>query len=361
MSSRRNSLFRFARGLLIYIVVFAVLSAVVIGLLGLYLKAYEESRSTTCVRAYLEEHASGALSEGWQAALSGLDSRLQAESDRLAFVHSLLGSATYRELRSDAASDKLYGLYDSDGNCFERLTLHQGGETHWGFTSWLVGEEDFDIHTYLRSFSLTVPENYRVSLGGKELGAEFVTARDLPYETLEACSDLVEDLPVMIRYEGGPCLTKEEPVVRDEEGREVPETEQDELHYLANCSKADEKRLEEFALTYLDAYLPYAGDENGAWQYHWQLLYPMIVRHGELEERLVLAREGFGFNNTNSVEIVSHVVNLVTDLKDGHYLVDLDYRTETVGLHGPVQEDNRVRLLVQESSGQLLAEAMYHY
>ena len=54
-------------------------------------------------------------------------------------------------------------------------------------------------------------------------------------------------------------------------------------------------------------------------------------------------------------------MNLVTDLKDGHYVVDLLYRTETVGLEGPVQEDNRVRLLVLEENEQLYAEAMYHY
>ena len=87
----------------------------------------------------------------------------------------------------------------------------------------------------------------------------------------------------------------------------------------------------------------------------------MIVRGGELEQRLIAARKGFGYGNTRSIEIIDHTVNLVTDLKDGHYVVDLLYRTETVGLEGPVQEDNRVRLLVLEENEQLHAEAMYHY
>ena len=143
--------------------------------------------------------------------------------------------------------------------------------------------------------------------------------------------------------------------------QEIPEEKQNERGYLANCSSTTIERLEEFSLRYLNAYLPYAGDLYHSGFSFWADLSEMIVRHGELEDRLVAARSGFGFGNTRSIEIVDHTVNLCVDFKDGHYLVDILYRTETVGLQGPVQEDNRVRLLLWEENERLFAEAMYHY
>ena len=65
--------------------------------------------------------------------------------------------------------------------------------------------------------------------------------------------------------------------------------------------------------------------------------------------------------DSRSIKIVDHTLNLCVDFKDGHYLVDILYRTETEGLHGPVQEDNRVRLLLWEENEKLLTEGMYQY
>ena len=70
---------------------------------------------------------------------------------------------------------------------------------------------------------------------------------------------------------------------------------------------------------------------------------------------------GFGYNNTYSIDIVSDDVVLCSDLGGGYYFIDLTYRTETVGLEGPVQEDNRTRLLVVRSDDGMLIEAMFNY
>ena len=54
-------------------------------------------------------------------------------------------------------------------------------------------------------------------------------------------------------------------------------------------------------------------------------------------------------------------VSRCSDLGSGRYLIDISYRTETVGLEGPVQEDNRTRLLCVEESGELRMMAMFNY
>lgn len=363
MRKKETGRSRFGLSLLIYVLLFLLVAAALIVALGLYLGVYEASRSSTCIHDYLQSGASGKLSAGWDDCLSVLDSRLQSEDEGRAFVRAKFAEASSRELGSDAVGGKRYALYDADGVRFALLTLRQTGETRWGLTSWNVEEESFDISAYTEQHSLTIPAEYSVFLGERELGREFIVESDIPYTVLESCAELVEELPTMVRYEFGPYLKGVEPAVRDASGKTVPEGKQNELYYLANCSRDEQKRLEDFALEYLDAYLPYAGDEggNGSWQYYWTLLHPMIVHHSELEDRLVGAREGFGYSSTVSVEVVSHKVNVCHNLQDGHYLIDLEYRTETVAREGPVQEDNRVRLLVRAENGNLYAEAMYHY
>lgn len=361
MENKKRGGSRFVRGLLIYCLIFLLLAAAVIFVLGLYLRAYEASRSTTCVQNYINSCAAGKLTYGWGSSLAGLDNRLLSEEQSRAFIQEKLAGASYREVRSENSGEKRYALYDADGVCFEHLTLRQQGAASWGFTSWEVVGESCDVSPYTHSYTVTVPSEYRVLLGDTELDVSFLAETGIPYTILEPCGELVHNLPTKVRYETGPCLVDAPITVLNAWGKEVPADKQDEYHYLANCSSEVQGRLEEFSLRYLNAYLPYAGDlyRNGLG--FWGDLSKLIVRDGELEQRLIAARKGFGYGNTKSIEIVDHTVNLCTDLKDGHYVVDLLYRTETVGLEGPIQEDNRVRLLIWEENEQLFAEAMYHY
>lgn len=353
---------RFGLGLLIYILVFLLLAAAALFVLRLYLQTYEDSRSSTCLNGYLLSCMEGELGPDWEACLTGLDERLQTKEEGLAYIREQIRNADCREIRSETQNEKRYGLFFHDsGPCFARLALRQGEAQRWGFRAWELSDVDCELGVYARSYTVTVPADYRVCLGEKELDERFIVEKDIPYETLEACRDLVPRQPTMVRYECGPTLLGDPLRVLNAGGREIPEDKQNEFYYLANCSSTVRERLTEFSLNYLKVYLPYAGDQRRGGLGYWGELREMIVRGGELEERLYGIRNNFGFGNTRSIEIVDYTVNLCTDLKDGHYLVDLVYRTETVGLHGPVQEDNRERLLLWEENERLYVEAMYHY
>ncbi len=357
----RRGMSGFAKGLLIYILVFLLLAAAALFVLRLYLQAYEESRSGTCIQQYLFSCLEGERDADWEACLDGLDERIQTREDGLAFIRAKIASAERRELLSENKDEKRYALLDEDGLCFAELTMRQSDKEHWGFRGWEVVDVDCELSGYVHSYSATVPTDCRLFLGETELDERFIVERDIPYEILAPCRELVPRLPTMVRYELGPTLDAGPLRICNALAQEIPEEKQNERGYLANCSSTTIERLEEFSLRYLNAYLPYAGDLYHSGFSFWADLSEMIVRHGELEDRLVAARSGFGFGNTRSIEIVDHTVNLCVDFKDGHYLVDILYRTETVGLQGPVQEDNRVRLLLWEENERLFAEAMYHY
>lgn len=360
--TRRERGSRFGRGLLLYILIFVLLAAVVLGVLYLYLSAYEASRSTTCVKQYLDECANGRLSYAWGTNLAQLDRRFQSEETVRAWIQEKLNNASFRELRSDNETEKRYGLFDENGVCFETLTLQPSGEGSWGFTGWTVAEEECNIGAFTETVDVTVPATYTVELGGVPADQTFIAQTGIPYEILEPCREYIGSLPTMVRYQVGPYLPGPELRVLDAAGNVVPEEEQTELRFLDNCTGADRERVHEFALRFLNALLPYAGDLNHSAGYYWYDLYALIVHEGPLEERLLdYMRAGFGYNNTYSIDIVADSVVFCSDLGGGNYLIDLTYRTETVGLEGPVQEDNRTRLLIVQSEDGLLTAAMFNY
>ena len=357
----RKRLSGFARGLLAYILIFALLAAGALAVLTCYLDAYERSRPATAVRAYLRDGAQGSLSYAWGYAIAQLDTRVQTEEEGLAFVRGLLSTATYRELLSDTEGQSRFALYDEDGVCFARLTLSQCGEEHWGFTGWEVTEVTTALESYTHSLTLTLPREYRVELDGEELDSRFIAEDRIDYTLLQPCAEYVLPLPQMRRWELGPMLREPEIRVLDARGREVPESEWDEEHFLSNCTAQEREALSDFAKTYLEAYLPYAGDLQRAGLYYWSELSHLIVRGGELEERLIQARKGFGFGNTKSLEVLEYDFRLFSRLADDAWLVDLGYTIETEGLDGVVEEEYQLRLLVREEDGELLTEAMFNY
>lgn len=361
MSEKKRGLTGFARGMLIYVLLFVMLSALALGAFALYLDAYEQSRPVSAVRAYLRDGAEGQLSYAWGYALAQMDTRVQTEEEALGFARELLAAASFRELLSDTEGVRRFGLYDENGFCFAQLVLTQTGRTHWGFTDWAVTEVTTALQGYTHTASLTLPESYTVELNGDALDARFVAERGIDYELLLPCAELVPSLPKMQRWEIGPCLEEPQLRVLDEQGREVPEDARTEQRFLSNCSAKEREQLESFTEEYMSCYLPYAGDLRLNGYGYWSELSHLIVRGGELEERLVQARKGFGYGNTKSLKVLAYDFRLFSRLTETHWFVDFGYTLETEGLHGAVEEDYQLRLLIREEGGKLLTEAMYSY
>ena len=100
---------RFAIGLLIYILVFAMLAAAALLVFRQYLAAYEESRLSTAVKNYLEACADGTLSYPWGLALGKLGADPD-ETDSRAWAQDMIRNATMREQVTSDSSEKIYRL-----------------------------------------------------------------------------------------------------------------------------------------------------------------------------------------------------------------------------------------------------------
>ncbi len=359
METKKRKKSRFGLGLLIYILVFALLAVAALAVLHQYLTAYEETRVTTAVQGYLDDCAEGTLSYSWGAALGKLDSVGTGEAESRRWAQEMIRSAALREIVGSDREEKIYGLYDENGHCFETVTLRQTGEPdRWGFTGWQVTDESINLEPYTITVSAVVPEDYTVEVGGTALTDQDIVERKIPYAILEPFEDVLKNPPVQVRYQYGPTLSTEGVTVLDHAGQPVPEELQTEAYYLDNCSTADKARVRDFVDRYLAAYLPYADDLNRAGMAYFWDVYDLIIHGGELEERIRRAQDGFEYGNVQKLEILSTNIDCSTDLGGGLYFTDFTYHIRTYGLDEPTEEDYRMRLLLREVDGTLYAEQM---
>ena len=359
MKTRRKS--RFALGLLIYILVFAVLAAAALWFFRQYLEAYEASRLSTAVKDYMEACTDGTLSYRWGLALGRLDAEgTDGSEENRNWAQEMIRNATMREHVTSNSKEKIYRLYDGNGVCFETLTLHQEEEKdRWGFSGWKVVDEAISLEPYTTSISIVVPEDYTVRVGEETLDSGFIAEKDIPYEALKPFKDKIKNLPTKVRYQYGPVLGSGEMTVLDSAGREVPEDQRTEYHYLDTASAADRARIQDFIERYLEVYLPFADDLEGRGMGYFDAVYQMIIHGGEIEARIRQAIDGHEYGNVQKLEILSVDLDCCTDLGDGRYFADFAYHIRTYGLHDPTEETYRMRLLVKEEYGTLYAEQMY--
>ena len=69
----------------------------------------------------------------------------------------------------------------------------------------------------------------------------------------------------------------------------------------------------------------------------------------------------FGFTTTHSCKIIRDSVNICCPFGRNIYFVDYSYTTETVGSGNAVEDSRNVRLVMEDTSGQLLVREMTYY
>lgn len=356
----KKKLSPFAKGLLIYSGVLLLLA--VIGLFVFYgfISAYEHTRPASCMDRYLSSMAENGLSPACLEALSGLDYRIKSEEDSLSAAQNILAEAKYAKLGSQSSSERIAYVVLSDGEQLGLVYLEQSGKAAFGFTSWQVAGEEYDFSPFIHTLSLSLPEDYSVVLNGVTLDKSYISRTDGEYEILSQCYERYPSLPRLCVYEAGPYLGEAELRILDGQGKPVSEDALTETCFLDNCDEDTKDALSQFCGEYLRRYVLFGSNANGAYAENYHNLMQLISPDSELAGRIGHVM-GLIYANTLSCEISSVTMNLCTFLGDSRYLADITYSTETVGLAGPVIEENNIRLVITEDGGTLKAEAMFNY
>lgn len=351
---RRRS--RFLPGFLIYLLILSVLLGAALYVLQDYLTVFEATRPERALEQYRRELVLNGPGESCREALSALDPRLQDMDEAEALAAARLQDARYVEDVSESREEqRVYRLLSEGVEC-GRLTLRRGEPQRYGFAPWAPAEVSFDFSHWFTSRAVTVTEDCSVYFGDHTLDASYIAARGIPFEALRECYEHLEDLPTLVRYETGPLWSEEPLRVFDAAGRELSPDEQNEDHYLDNCTPEQKQQMQTFAELFVSRYVNFT-----AYRADYQLLSSMLAPGSAAARRLEQAVGEKWWSGSSTCDLLSCGVNRCVDLGEGRLLLDLTYETETRVSEDPVTGTYSMRLVLVEQNGSLRAIHIFNY
>ena len=349
--------------LVIYAWLLLILFGCALVFLVRYLAVYELSQPKYCVEAYWNEFLEDPYPAEAQAAVADLDPLICSPEEAEAVIRPLLADSRLVKDPTRSVDDELlvYQIVGADKTRLGEVCFSVTGTRQFGLPIWEKTAASFDFHSYYATTQCVVPADYQVYLGNKLLGPECIVESGIPYQALEECYLHYENLPTMVRYEGGPFLGDVKLRICDPGGRELSEEELTESVFLDNCPAAEREAVVAFVDEFLPLYVFYSADVNRSAIHYYTQVYALSVPGSELRTRLSQALGSFGYSNTKALTIQSVDWNAVTDFGGGRYLADVSYTSDITGLHGQVSSTDHVRIVILFYDGRLLADALYHY
>ena len=352
---------RFGTGLIIYILIFLILTAV--GLIFFYdwLDAYEKTRPVNAVKAYEESLHENGLTEAGLASLAGVDRKLQSDKDILDYTKDLLSQATLiRSLEKSTADRQVYSVR-AEGENIGMVAFRPTGEKKFNFNAFVPSEEEYDFSAWAETVSVNVPDNYTISVNGVTLDDSYRTESGVRYKTLQDYYSDYSGLPMMVTYTTGNLLGKPEVTVTDRSGKTYSPEELSETVFLDSCTAEDHARLSEFARNFVFNYVQFTADVGGGHYIYYNELRQMITQDSPLLDRMAQSLGSFGYTTTRSCTIIDDSVNICCPFNNSVYFVDYSYTTKTVGSGEPVEDSRNVRLVVDDNGDRLLVREMTYY
>lgn len=353
----------FLVGMAIYAMVFLLITAAGIALFWQYMDAYERSRPLTAVNDYLEELTLERIRGGSETLLDALDGNIQSRDQAFAVIEKSLEKeiTAARNIRQ-STQEKMVYMLRCGSNVIGSVTIVPGGEARFGFTPWRVLEDDFDFSWLMGdAVSVTVPEDFSVSLNGCELDESYIVETGILYPVLEDFAGAFE-MPVMVTYRADNFLGEMVFAVADTQGNPVeitPDTAMDQ--FLPGCPQEEYTRLENLALDFLNRYIAYSSSANHDAPGNYAWLNQLLIPGSDLSKRLGSALDGLQYVQNLRDRIVSTEINGIYKLSEERYLCDISYVLEVLGRKGTVELSHSMKLVFLQTRYGLRVEAMTQY
>lgn len=360
-SSQKKRMSGFARGMLLYVVLFVIVAALGLSFFYKFIDNYEKTRPNRVMESFLSslddeqiERMSSGFVAGLNAEFCDIDSVKALVADRVA-------NATFVKKMAECTDTKtVYILRDEDGE-FGRVELTLGENTFHGLlANWQPTAGELDFSDCLSELELTVPSGYSVELNGVPLNESYMADDSVEYELLEEFYEDF-DLPHMVKYHVDGLIGDPEVTVKDEAGNTLDETQLTEDYYLDNCTDAEKTRLDAFIEPYINAYVTFTSGANHMAGVNYNNLAPMIEAGSDLQFRVQQAIGAMGFASSRGDEIKAITVNKYCALGNGYYLCDVTYDVATIGQDGLHEYPNYLKIIINGSGDTLLASAMASY
>ena len=353
---------RFLLGMVIYALVFLLVTAGGLWVFWQFLDAYELSRPGTCVDAYLESLTTGHIREVCKPFLASLDGNIQNEDQAFAVIQEALAEPITAAKSSKSTSHRMVYILRSGENKIGSLAIVPGEPGDFGFAPWQQEMEEFDF-SWLRSgdISITVPSEFTVSLNANPLDEGYITQRDIPYPALQEFHGELE-MPTMVTYTAGNFLGELDFTVADPEGNPVRILADTDMNqFLPVPSQEDTARVARLAEDFLHRYTVFCSNANAEQEDNFGWLNQLLVPGSGLSLRLSTAIDGLQYAQSISDRIQSTQINGIYQISGDRFLCDLTYQLLTYGQKGPVETVNSLKLVLLQTPWGLRVETMTRY
>lgn len=355
---------RFAKGMLIYALVFLAITGIGLGIFWDFMAAYEASRAKTTVNAYLQQLTEEHICDLSQTVIDQADRNIQTEEQSRQYIMDAIGEITAAKKIKESTDTRQVYVLRTGTTVIGEFSIVSTDDGKYGFKPWKFEGESFDL-TALNLFGapceVTVPSDHTVTVNGYTLGSEYITDEKVPYEPIaEFYEDY--DIPHRVTYSVAPIMGEMNVVITDPEGREVTFDENtDWTAYFHNCTEEEKTQLDAFASTFIDRYTAFTGSTRGSRYVYYNRLMAYVVPGSDFADRLWEALEGLAFGQTQGTKVVSIVTHHQVRLAENKYLCDVTYEVDTIGYKGTVRLTTNAKIVVVQTEKGLLAESVNIY
>ena len=329
-----------------------------------YLAAYEESGSGKAMDRYVESFDEAHIRSVSESFLEGLDLGLQSREQAFESVKKCMSGSLRYSLRS-SSSDLLHETYAirSGQRLLGTVTIGKEKDPPFGFSPWVVEEENFDFSWLLGEDVITVPEGWTVLCNGTVLDASYRTGEKLPYELL---ADFYRDsrfsLPYMVTYRVDRVVGDAPFSLVNARGESVEaQAALTEFEMLANCSDAESAEMAALLDEFLPRYITCLSNANHNARGNYEALKPYILADSDIDRRVYDNMAGQQWAHSKGDTVEERSDHLYLNMGNGYYLADITYTLDSVNERAHIKTVNNARILMSMTEQGLRVIEFYTY
>lgn len=334
--------------MLVYAFLIVAAACVGLKLLWDYIDNYEKALPVHRIDRYMESLDEAHIKKLAVGFVSGLDKNVQTDAESYEVIFSCFEDGVeYRKLSSESSEDRIvYSIYNSERQLGTvSLVKHPDGI---GEDTWTIGEEDFDFSFLLNSTSFVIPENWSAYCGGRRLGVQYITDRNIEYPFLEELYGRHFMVPHLYKYEIGNYLGEIELSFMDPDGNMQPLAEiTDGRAQMRLCSTAIDNKMRDFTYSFIPLYINCLANTSQNANANYSAISRLLVPGSDIDTRLRGAVYGQSFAQSRGIDLREMTINNVYDLGGGYYyLIDVSYTVDTYSDKGVSSSETNMLLVV---------------
>lgn len=352
----------FAKGMLLYALIFLLLVGIGLFILWQYMSAYEYSRPDTAMERFFETLDDSEILRFSAESVKTVDRNIQPQAEIDSFILDYIkdGGLRFAKISKESTQERMIYALLLGNEPVGRASIEQTGETKFGMKAWNVTSAYIGLENQLHSTEITVPSNCTVSVNGCELNENYIVKNDVHYTFLDELYGHGAELPVKYTYSTGINLGEQEISIIMPDGSSVPYTEEiDEDLFTDNCSTQQKDELKTFFDDFLYFYVRFTSGAEGDNIGNFLNVAAYAEYDSELYDRLDQAWRGLIFASSRGDSIKSLTLDRCMDVGGGYCVSQVTYLIDTLGFDGLVTTTNTMKILtLQHDDGEIKAVAM---